>query len=143
MRIEHDVTIERPVSEVFGYVVDIGNLTSWQDSVEEVRREDEGPTAVGTRWTEVRQLMGRKLEQPVEVAELDPDRTLTVQSLSGPVRMRIEHRFSPAGDGTHLHVVAEAELGGLAKLGGPMVKRQASQMFEADFTRLKQLLESQ
>jgi carbon monoxide dehydrogenase subunit G len=142
VKIEHEITIDRPVSEVFAYLTDVDNLQSWQDSVLEIRRDDDAPVAVGSRWTEVREVMNRKMEQPIEVTELETDRTFTVQSLSGPVRMRVEHRLEPAGEGTRVRVVGEAELGGFAKLGGPMVKRQARQMFEADFAKLKQQLES-
>ena len=56
--------------------------------------------------------------------------------------MTIEHTVEPAGDGTRLCVVAEADLGGVSRLAGPMVKRQAQKMFEQDFGTLKRQLES-
>jgi uncharacterized membrane protein len=142
VRVEHEVVIDRPVSEVFGYVTDVGNLPSWQGSCLEIHRDDASPVVVGTRWTEVRDVMSRTMEQSVEVAELEQDRRFAVRSRSGPIRMRVEHLFEPAGAGTRVRVVGEAEMGGFARLGGPMVKRQARQMFEADLARLKQRLES-
>jgi carbon monoxide dehydrogenase subunit G len=141
-RIEHEVTIDRPVSEVFEFITRIDDLPEWQDSCKAVNRDDDGPVAVGTRWTETRTVMGRTSDQPMEVSALESDRRFTVRSVSGPVQMTIDHLLEAAGDGTRLRVVAEADLGGVSRLAGPMVKRQAQKMFEQDFAALKQRLES-
>jgi carbon monoxide dehydrogenase subunit G len=141
-RIEHDVTINRPASEVFQFLTKLDDLPTWQESCLSVQREGEGPIGVGTKWTESRSMMGRESEQTMEITEYEPDQRFTVQSVGGPFTMRIEHALEPAGDGTRLHVVAQAEMGGVSRLAGPMVKRQARQMFEKDFGTMKQQLES-
>lgn len=141
MKVEHEVTINRPVGDVFSYVADPANLPSWQDSLHEVHRADDGPVRVGSRWSEKRTVMNRDMEASVEVVELQPDSRFTVESVSGSVQMRVEHDFAPAGDGTKVKIVGEGEAGGMMKLAGPMIKRQAKQMFEADLARLKQVLE--
>jgi len=141
-RIEHEVTIERPVSEVFAFVAQPDNLPTWQESCLEVKRDDEGPVAVGTTWTERRSVMNREMEQPMEAAEYETDRRFTVRSVAGPTTMRIEHTFEPVGAGTRVAVKLDAEFGGFAKLAGPMVRRQLRQMFQSDLARLKEQLES-
>lgn len=142
VKVEHEVTINRPVGDVFTYVSDPANLTSWQDSLHEVHREDEGAVRVGSRWTEKRTVMNRDMDASVEVVVCEPNSRFTIESVSGPVQMRVEHAFAASGPGTRLRVVAEGEAGGVMKLAGPMIKRQAKQMFEADLGRLKQVLEA-
>jgi hypothetical protein len=82
------------------------------------------------------------MEQSVEVEALEQDRLFTIRSLSGPVRLRVEHWLEPRDGSTYLHVVGEADLGGFSRLGAPMVRRQARRMFESDFARLKRALEA-
>ena len=141
-RIEHEVTINRPAAEVFEYMTRLEELPRWQESCHEVQLQGQGPVGVGTQWTEKRTVMGRESEVEMEVVEYEPNRRFAVRSRSGPVGLSIEHDLEPAGDGTRVRVVGEAQLGRLSKLAGPMVKRQARQMFETDFARLKQELES-
>jgi len=141
VRVEQEITIDRPVGVVFTYLTDPANLTSWQEGLHEVHREDEDAVRVGSRWTEKRTVMNRDMDAAVEVVECEPDRRFTIESVSGPVRMRVEHDLAAADAGTRLRVVGEGEAAGAMKLAGPMIKRQAKKMFEADLGRLKQLLE--
>ncbi|MDQ3893626.1 MAG: SRPBCC family protein, partial [Actinomycetota bacterium] len=119
------------------------NLPEWQSSVLETRMEAEGPVAVGSRWTEVRRVLGRKMEAGVEVTEYDPDRRFSVRSVAGPVRFLVEHTLEEAEGGTRIHIVGQGEQSGfMARLGDRLVARQAKQAFESDFDRLKQRLEA-
>jgi carbon monoxide dehydrogenase subunit G len=127
---------------VFAYVADPANLPEWQESVHAVHRADAGPVGVGTQWTEDRTVLRRGLEATVEVVEYDLDRRLTLRSKAGPVDMRVEHLFEQDGEATRLRLIGEGELGGLAKLAGPMVKRQADEIIKADLGSLKRRLEA-
>jgi uncharacterized membrane protein len=142
VKVEHEITINRPVADVFAYVTDPANLQSWQDSLKTIERPDDGPVRLGSRWTEKRTMMNRDTDASVEVVELQPDTRFTIESVSGQVQMRVEHDFASAGTGTKLRVAGESKAGGMMKLAGPMVKRQIKQMVEADLGRLKQVLES-
>ena len=61
------MTIDRPVSEVFEVITQIDDLPEWQESCKAVKRDEDGPVGVGTRWTETRTVMGRTSDQPMEV----------------------------------------------------------------------------
>jgi carbon monoxide dehydrogenase subunit G len=134
IELEHEVTIARPPADVYAYLADPRNLTEWQSNVKEVRPESE------SRWVEVRQIMGRTVEQNAELAEADPGRKLTIQNTSGKVRFRIEHTLEPADGGTRVRVFLQGD--GVPRLAAPVAKRQASQAAERDLAQLKTLLES-
>ena len=141
--VEHEVMVSRPRPEVFAYLANPRNLPEWQSSVLETRMEAEGPVAVGSRWTEVRRVLGRKMEAGVEVTEYDPDRRFPVRSIAEPVRFLVEHTLEEAEGGTRIHIVGQGEQSGfMARLGDRLVARQAKQAFESDFDRLKQRLEA-
>ncbi len=142
VKVDHELVIDRPVAEVYAYLTDIDSLAEWQASVVRVRRETDGPTAVGTRFVEDRSALGRQVSSTIEVTEHEPDRIFSVRVVSGPVHFRVTHTFEALGGGTRLHVHGEGEPQGLARMAGMLVARQAKREFERDFGRLKELLEA-
>ena len=139
---ELEVSIARLVAEVFAYVTDVRNLPAWQESALEAEWEGDGPVAIGSRIREKRTFLGRTAESELEVTGYAPDRRFDVEALTGPIRFRIRHSFEEIGGETLLRVRAEAETGGMLRLAGPMVARQAERQFRSDLERLKDVLES-
>ena len=142
VRVEHEVVVGRPVSEVFAYLTDVTNLPEWQGGVIEARQDSQGSVTTGTRFTEVRKFLGRQVESTVEVTEYEPDRKFSLRTVSGPVPFTVEHTFAERDGGTAIHIVGQGEPGGFFKMAEPLVGRQAKRMFEHDFSTLKDLLEA-
>jgi uncharacterized protein YndB with AHSA1/START domain len=140
VRIEFAVAIERPPAVVFDYLSDIEHLPEWQGSALETHAE--APLAEGVRVFEKRRVMGREVENELEVAAYDPPRRLALRALSGPVRFTVDHDLVEEGGGTRLRVLAEAKPGSFMKLAEPMLARTAEQELRKDFDRLKEILES-
>jgi uncharacterized protein YndB with AHSA1/START domain len=141
VRIELAQQIGRPPAEVFDFLTDLERLPEWQASAVEARAD--GALAEGTRIVEKRRLMGREHETELEVTVYEPPSRLTLKALNGPVRFTVEHELSGDGDGTSLHVVAQAEPATFMKLAGPLLARKAEEELRNDFDRLKELLEGQ
>ena len=136
MRFDLEVTIDRPVVDVFAYVSDVRNLPQWQESAEAAEWIEEGK-----RFRERRTFLGRTAQLELEVAAREENRRFDVQSVSGPVRFEIRHSFAEAGDGTRLSVIASAKVGGALRLAARMAQGQAERQFRSDLERLKELLE--
>jgi uncharacterized protein YndB with AHSA1/START domain len=124
LRIEHTIEIARPPQAVFDYLTDPERLPEWQTSTVEVRRERSGPLEVGERFHEVHAAMGRKLESTVEVAESTPPSVFALKILDGAMPLDGRWTFEPITDGTRVHFVGEANVGGLKKLARPLLARQ-------------------
>jgi uncharacterized protein YndB with AHSA1/START domain len=142
INIEHETVIERPPEEVFAYVTDVAKVPEWQDGVVDARQETAGPVALGTRFVEVRNFLGRRLESTVEVTDFEPDRVFTLATSSGPVPFTIEQRFEPSNGGTRVVVHGHGEPGGFFRVAEPLVARQVKRLLEHNFGTLKDLLES-
>jgi carbon monoxide dehydrogenase subunit G len=140
VRIDFTLEVARPPEDVFTRLVDLDRLPEWQASA--LESSADGPLAEGTRITERRRIMGRELENELEVIAYDAPRRLTLKALGGPVRFTVDHQLVEDGGSTLLHVVAEAKPGTFMKLAEPVLARTAEEELRKDFERLKEQLES-
>ena len=136
MEFDLEVTIDRPVVEVFAYVTDVRNLPEWQDSAKSAEWIEEG-----RRFRERRHFLGRTAELELQVTALEPERRFEVRTVNAPVAFEIRHSFEAAADATRLRVQGEANLGGALRFAAGMARRQAERQFRQDFHRLKDVLE--
>ena len=140
IRIELTVEIACPPENVFAALTDLERLPEWQSSA--VSSKADGPLAVGVRVREQRSMLGRELENELEVTAYDTPRRFALEGRSGAIPLSINHELVEEGGKTVLHVRAQAEPGGLFKLAEPMIKRTAEQELRADFECLKDRLEA-
>jgi carbon monoxide dehydrogenase subunit G len=140
VRIELTEEIGCPAEKVFAALTDLDCLPEWQSSA--VSSKPDGPLAVGTRIREQRSMMGREIDNELEVTVYDPPRRFALEGRSGPVPLSIDHELVEDDGRTVLHVHAQAEPGTLFKLAEPMIARTAEQELRADFERLKGRLEA-
>ena len=140
VRIELTLPIERARGEVFAVLTDLGRLPEWQSSA--VESHAEAPLAEGVHIREKRRLLGRELENELEVTAYDPPHRLTLHALRGPIRFTVDHELVDDAGSTLLHVVAQAEPGSFMKLAEPLLARTAQEELRKDFDRLKGILEA-
>jgi uncharacterized membrane protein len=140
VRIDFTVEVKREAQEVFDYLIDVERLPEWQASAVESRAE--GPLAEGVRIEERRRVLGREIENELEVVAFEPPGRLTLKALRGPVRFTVDHRLVENGDSTLVHVVAEGKPGRFMKLAEPLLARTAEEELRRDFERMKEIVES-
>ena len=138
---EGNITIGRPVEEVFAYVTDIGNFAKWNEQAGQSEQTSEGPVGVGTTYRGSYELMGRSMEWTSEITEYEPNRRMAQKIDMGPAVMAMSWLVEPVGDGTKFTMISEGEMGGLAKLAGPLMDRTMKKQMEGNLARLKALLE--
>jgi uncharacterized membrane protein len=140
VRIDFTVEVERDAQEIFDYLIDLARLPEWQASA--VESHADGPLAEGVRIAERRRVLGREIENELEVIAFEPPRRLTLKALRGPVRFTVDHRLVEDGDSTLVHVVAEAKPSRFMKLAEPLLARTAEDELRKDFERMKGIVES-
>jgi len=141
VKAEAQVTIDRPPSEVFAYLTDPEKLPEWQATALEGHLES-GRLEKGARATEVRQILGRRMESTMHVTEYEPDRRFEAELVSGPVTFRISHLLEPENGGTKVSFAFEGESAGYFPVAEPVVERQVQRQVADDFRRLKLVLET-
>jgi uncharacterized protein YndB with AHSA1/START domain len=143
-RSQLSVIIERPVEEVFDFMADFSSDAEWRSGVVAMRQTSP-QRCVGATHVEVRRVPGRTIETPAEVVAFVPNRLITFQRTSGPIRPRGTYRYAPVPGGTRLTFLLEVPLHGAWRALTPAIAPLVALIIRTsrkDFVRLKALLES-
>ncbi|HLB63201.1 MAG TPA: SRPBCC family protein [Anaerolineales bacterium] len=141
IKVEASVLISRPVEEVFAFSNNPANSTKWQEGLVESRITSQGPIGVGTQITDVRKFLGRDLDSKLEVIAYQPNKSITLKTVSGPIHFQITQTYEVAEGGAKMTTIGEGEPGGLFKLAEGAVKKQFENQIQGDLARLKKVME--
>jgi uncharacterized protein YndB with AHSA1/START domain len=141
-RNEHTVEIAAPAAAVFPYLADGERRLRWMGVLVETEALTEGPPAVGSRWRDVFEDHGRRIELESELTEYVPDELLQVHIVSRGFEATSTQRLVEASGRTRLNTVIDTEYKLLAaRVLGPVVRRHAQRQLEADLAGLKEIVE--
>jgi len=136
----NEVTIERPVDEVFAFFANPENDPRWRPGL--VKITHESGEGVGARYAqELKGPGGAPIKTVTEVVALDPPRRIEFATVKGFVQPQGRFLFTPAAGGTTVRFELETELGGLKGLlmGAMIQKTMASEV--GNLARAKDVLE--
>ena len=142
-RVEVTVTIERPPEEVFAFIADFEKNSLWQAGVQKAWFTSNGPFGVGSTYTQLSRFLGRDIEFHFEVVRFEPNKLVEFKTTSGTFPVHIVRAVEAVPEGSRVQAVIEGEASGLFKLAAPLLDRITQRQIEADYGRLKTLLESQ
>jgi uncharacterized membrane protein len=138
---EHEVTIRRPVAEVFAFVADGLNAPTWRPGVIDIALVS--GAGLGAIYKQgVKGPGGRRIDADYRITSYEPNRRLAFEAIAGPVRPTGQFDFDDADGATRLRFALHAELSGIKKLlmGGPVQKTMDAEAAATE--RLKQVLEA-
>ena len=141
-KFEHTVVINRPVEEVWAYLMDAGNDPVWQRPILEVRHGAGETLEVGSTVTEVAQFLGRRFELSFVVTELQPPYRSAVQATPGPVRLSGTYELAEVQEGTRFTMTAVVEGHGFFKIAEPAFARMVRRDGVSTAETLKDVLEN-
>jgi hypothetical protein len=135
--------INRPAPEVFAFVSDVSNNPRWQKGQVSCRWTSPPPVGIGSTYEQEARFLGRRVLSTFAVVEYEPGRSVTIQTVESSFPIRVQRSVEPI-DERRSRVVAEitGEPGGFFRLFAPLVRRIAQRSVDADYDRLKVLLES-
>ena len=142
-KIEAGVTVNRPITEVFQYVVDGEKVPEWRKSCVEIKRLSPDPLGPGTKEIYKLKTMGRTYEVMMEVTEYEPGRKYSWKATSGsPFPMEGAFTFAAVEGRTTVAEITEIKLGGLLGLLQPVIVWMFRREVRTDFSRLKNILDA-
>ncbi len=139
---EISVLISQPVEKVFVYIADAKNLRAWQADLIENEQLTEGLIRVGSRFREVRQTGPRKTNIQAEITAFEPNKFFSTTTIVGP-QATVRYDFNAEQGATRVTYQFSLQTSGLMRLMEPLMAGSIKKDAEADFQKLKQILESQ
>ena len=140
---EESITINRPVDELFNFVLDGMNNPRWRPAVIDIQQVPGKPAGTGAVYKQgLKGPGGRRIDGDYEIVELRPNELIAFQVITGPARPTGTYRFEPIGGATRVTFTLHFEPKGLARLMDPMIT-STMRSEVATLTNLKAYLEGQ
>ena len=138
--IQHEVTIhlDRPVEQVFAFLLDTSKLTTWQSNLIKSEQITEGPLHAGSRFREVRRMGRQEFEIEAEITALETNKRLETKTVTRPQAM-VSYWLTPEQGGTRLKYKFVLITSGLMRLLEPMIAGSIKKETKSDFETLKQI----
>ena len=141
-QVQHTVTIDRPIEEVWDYVMDTRNDPIWQPHVIAVGRNADQPVALGLEIEETVKFLGRTLAVTLKVTEHEPLRHSAIEVTGGPVTGRGSYDLEAVDGGTRFTMTLRCDVHRFFKVTEPVFERAGRRDLMATVATLKDILES-
>ncbi|MFQ5967861.1 MAG: SRPBCC family protein [Acidimicrobiia bacterium] len=138
------VHIDRPLEDVFAFVMDIPRTPLWRPRIVEAEWLDSGETRVGRRINLVSKVMGIRSRFVLEITRWEPPRRFAYGVAEGRDLGQVEDRWDPENGGCRFTIAlgqAAPNFRG-AKLLMPLGKMVLLKENYEDLERLKRIMES-
>ncbi len=96
--------IKAPIDRVFAAFTDIEHGREHVSNIKDTMLLTPGPFSLGTRWREMREVLGRLDEAEMEVTAFEQNRTYTISHHKAGVRIDTVFTFAPAADATTVSI---------------------------------------
>jgi Polyketide cyclase / dehydrase and lipid transport len=138
----HGVAIvDRPVAEVFDYVLDLPSHVDWQGNVLFLDPLTQPPIGLGSQFLEVSQVLGRRFETVAEVVEFEPPFRIRYRAVDGPVQWETVYRLSDEDGSTRIEIEFTGEVGDFFGVSEAVVQSVTEREFESALANMKHILE--
>jgi uncharacterized protein YndB with AHSA1/START domain len=140
--ITHEVTIHlnRPVEQVFAFLMDTGKLSTWQSNLIKAEQITAGPLRAGSRFREVRRMGKRESEIQGEITVFEPNQRFETKTITKP-QVMVSYSLEAENGGTRLKHKFVMLTSGLMRLLEPLIASSIKKDSESDFKTLKRILE--
>jgi len=137
------IIIDRPLKEVWEFVMDLSKVPTWDTAISEVRQTSTGPIGVGTTFEIKEKMMNRTIS--ARVIEYEPNRRLSFEHTSGPAKGSTLTNSVETVDGkTKLNWDEVLKLNGFYKLLGLFItSSRERRTVAAILENAKRILESE
>src|SRR5688572_3053836 len=137
LNFENIIVIDRPIEDVFAFVIDLPSIPKWNYFVVSVVPTSPKSGSVGSTYHQIR----KNDEQDLRISKLEPNQALVLETIppSKP-KLRREFLFEAHGESTRLTDKWQLDMG-LPKLLEPLAANRAKSGVHENLEKLKELLE--
>lgn len=139
-KVETSIEIARPQEEVFAYLTDLRNAKEW--STEFVDVTYDGDLAQGSTGADTRKMGRKEIVMPWTITAFDPPNRLVFE-YTAPFPITADFSFRSTSTGTRVTCSMDLRPRGFWRLLGPLIAREGKKTDQAQFEKVKQILEGQ
>lgn len=121
---ENTVTINRPLKEVFAFILDGDNNPRWRPGVADIQRTTNKPDGAGSKFKQGMKGPTGRIDADYEIVKCEPNSRIEFQVTAGPARPVGVYTFAAQGSSTQVTFVLDYQPKGLAKLMDGMIAQQ-------------------
>lgn len=141
-RNQHSVEIDRPPPDVFPHLVGSEERMRWMSALKESEQLTDGQPGLGTRFHDVFEERGQRIEVEAEIGEWEPSRRLGLRLRARMFEATGVQELEDLGGRTRLTTTIDTEYTStMVRLMAGAITRHAQARLEQDLERLKQLVE--
>lgn len=138
---EASIYIDRPVEQIFAFIIDSQNLSKWQSNLIKSEKISEGNWRVGTKFREVRRMGRSESEVQGEITALEPNKRFETKTSTQPL-VTVSYSYKAENGGTRVGYKITMVTWGFMRLMEPMIADSIKSDTNADLEKLKSILES-
>jgi len=131
-----------PPERVWEILSDIANAASWVPDLLSVRRLDSGPVQVGSRFAQVMNVQGRRMEVTVTVLEFRAPQVIAHNGEGSSLKIGGRAIITETPGGCRVTNEWNLELSGLLKLAAPLAGNWTRNNIEQSMVALQEKLAS-
>lgn len=135
------VRIQRTQTDVFWFLMDPSNNLRWQASLIATGASSEESVGVGSRFWEVRSVLGRRTRSSFEVVRFEAPVMATIRCTEGPIPFVATYRLAATPAGCCLTVSGAVPDQLLPRMAGRLVAQAVRRDIHRDLALLRRLLE--
>jgi uncharacterized protein YndB with AHSA1/START domain len=141
-RNEASVEIARPAGDVFPYLLATDRRLRWMGALAESEKLSDGEPRLGTRFRDVFEDHGQRIEIDAEVVEWEPNARVATRLRSSAFEATARQTLEEVDGRTLVRTTIETEYRSrIARMMAGVITRHAQRRLEEDLKALKRLVE--
>ena len=119
---EGKIKIDRPVQQVFDFILDGANNPLWRPAVVDIKPLTEKPYGIGSAFKQGLKGPGGRIDGDYRITECRSNEFIKFEVTAGPARPTVTYIFESDGKSTSVSFILDFQAKGLAKLMEPIIQ---------------------
>jgi len=142
LELEREITINKPVKEVFSYVTDPKTLQEWRIGLVKHQQISPNKNEKGSKTAEIVTILGKNFKAIQEVTEYQENSIRKQKVKLGPITLNMFEKYQEIDGKTILKVKGTTELKGIQQFFGTAILRRIEKQLSEELANIKARLES-
>ena len=142
MTVQQSIRISAPVETVFNYLMDVDNRKFYIPALEDIILLDPLPFKIGSKYIEVANIAGRRLETTYQITNLVDNKCISAKTIKSVFPIQVDLLMKEKNGATILAINLNFQLSGIFKLASGIVRGIVNQQAKDILNKLKRNLES-